>query len=147
MLKHKIKFDVDYGKVPYKSKTVPDQSMSIHELVRRFVKGIPADVEQRRSVYNPDNNEVDLEKLGRLDPADKAYEAASMHAQNEATKSEIKRLYDEDARTRKEEQREQREADQGKHDGSGIGSLDNTMPHDTGSDSQSVTRVKKSTKK
>ena len=111
-----------------KSQTIPDQSMSIHELVRRFVRGIPADVIQRKPVFNPDNNDVDLERLGRLDPADKAFQASEMFAQNKATASELQRTIDD--RRRRAEESEKAEADQGEQQ-TGIESLDNTMPDDT----------------
>lgn len=146
MVKHKFKFVVDDKKIVHKSRTIPDQSMSIHELVRRFVRGIPADVVQRDAVYNPNNNQVDLEALSRLDPADKAFEAAEMKARNDADAAELQRIYDESITRKQERERAANANSEGFQDGSGVESLDNTTPDDTGSDSQSVSRGKKSKK-
>lgn len=120
---------VNYSSIPIKSQTIPDQSMSIKELVRRFVKGIPADVIQRQPIFT-NNSDFDLEKLGQLDPADKAYMAKEMQAENEANAREIQRAEDDRRRTREEDER--KKADRGgAAKGSGIESLDNTMPDDT----------------
>lgn len=62
--------------------TVPSQSMTIKQIVEKFVKNIPIDIKQRQAVFVSDNDR-DLEKLGRLDPADAAYEAAVMRGHNE----------------------------------------------------------------
>lgn len=49
----------------------PNQSMSIQEIVRRYVKGIPVDVTQRQPMYN-EQDHYDLEKLSRMDFGEKA---------------------------------------------------------------------------
>lgn len=59
-----------------KSVCIPDQSMSVQEIVRRFVRGIPIDVKQREAVY-VDQNDHDLEKLSRMDFGEKAEFARS----------------------------------------------------------------------
>lgn len=61
---------VDYKK-RRKSMSVPDQSLSIQEIVKRFVRGIPVDVVQRQPVYS-DQADYDLEKLARMDFGEKA---------------------------------------------------------------------------
>lgn len=58
------------GAKPRKSKVVPDQSMTIKEIVKRYVKGIPVDILQREPVYM-DQNQEDFEKLGRMDFGEK----------------------------------------------------------------------------
>lgn len=143
MIKHKHRIVFDPNFKWGKSQTIPDQSMSIHELVRRFVKGIPADVVQRAPVYNPNNNEVDLERLGRLDPADKAFEASQMLQENNSTAQQIQRTIDD--HRRKAEEDERAEESHREHQ-TGIGSLDNTMPDDTKVTNRNL-GVKKSTKK
>lgn len=70
-------------KVDYKkkrpSKTIPDQSLSIQEIVKRYVRGVPVDVVQRQGVYL-DQNEADLEKMTRLDFGEKHEIAATLAA-------------------------------------------------------------------
>lgn len=60
---------IDYKK-RRQSYAIPDQSMSIQEIVKRFVRGIPVDIIQREAVYSDTGH--DLEKLNRMDFADKA---------------------------------------------------------------------------
>lgn len=61
---------VDYAKTRA-SRTIPDQSLSIQEIVKRYVKGVPVDVTKREAVF-VDQNEHDLEKLSRMDFGEKA---------------------------------------------------------------------------
>lgn len=121
---------VAWGKVPVKSRTIPDQTMSIKELVRRFVKGIPADVSQKQPVY-VDQSDHDLERMSRMDSADKAYEAVVMRAENERVEAELveseRRVQEERAIAKAEAEAASRASSS-----SGIVSLDNTMPVDTG---------------
>lgn len=118
---------VDYKSKPVKSQTKPDDSMSIKELVRRFLKGIPADVIQRQPVYDSESS-FDLEKLALLEPADRAFMADEMKRLNEANRAELERMYDE-AQARKKERGEAKDAEESAQ--SGIEDLDNTMPDDT----------------
>lgn len=67
---------VDFKKVPRKSLTIPDQSLSIQEIVRRYVRGVPVDVIQREAVYIESDH--DLEKLSRMDFAEKSDYAKAM---------------------------------------------------------------------
>jgi len=119
---------VAWGKVPIKSRTVPDQSMSIKELVRRFVRGIPADVIQREAVY-VDQKDTDLEKLSRMDNCDKAYEALEMRAINERIIEEVEAMQRASEAKKQADEKARVEKASG---GAGIVSLDNTMPVDTG---------------
>lgn len=70
---------VDY-KARRKSVTIPDQSLSIQEIVKRYVRGIPVDVQQRPQVY-VDQQDDDLEKLSRMDFGEKAEYAAMLAEQ------------------------------------------------------------------
>lgn len=66
-----VRREVSYKRLPgRKSCCIPSQSMSIQEIARRYVKGIPIDVVQREAVY-VDQTEFDLEKLGRADLVDR----------------------------------------------------------------------------
>lgn len=71
-----------------KSRTIPDQSMSIQEIVKRFVRGVPVDIVQREAVYS-DQNDHDLEKLSRMDFGEKAEYARHMSEQSERLATEI----------------------------------------------------------
>lgn len=67
---------VDYAGVR-KSKAVPDQSLSIQEIVKRYVRGVPVDVVQRPAVY-VEQSEFDLEQMSRMDFGEKAEYSAIM---------------------------------------------------------------------
>lgn len=71
-----------------KSRTIPDQSMSIREIVKRFVRGVPVDILQREAVYS-DQNDHDLEKLSRMDFGDKAEYARRMSEQAQSLGTEL----------------------------------------------------------
>lgn len=131
------------GKAPG-SKTVPDQSMSIREIVDRFVRGIPPDVVQRESVF-VDQVDFDLEKLSRLDVTDKAYQSQLMQAENEQTMERIRDLA-ERSKERQEEQKAKEEASKSAPSASGIESLDNTMPDDTNLNDRPLPRKGQSVK-
>lgn len=78
---------IDYKK-RRKSFAIPDQSMSIQEIVKRFVRGIPVDIIQRNAVYS-DQNDHDLEKLNRMDFADKTQFAKDLRQRSEAQLDEL----------------------------------------------------------
>lgn len=108
--------------------TIPNQSMKIDEIVRRFVKGIPVDIVQRQAVY-VDQSEHDLEAMSRMDFAEKAAVADLMRERAEQQQSElqaIERVKREKKQKREDEQQRARTA---KTD-TGIDPLDNTMPVD-----------------
>lgn len=67
---------------------MPDQSMSIREIVRRFVRGIPVDVIQHEPVYS-ENDEHDLEKLSRMDFGAKAEFAEALGREAAQLESEL----------------------------------------------------------
>lgn len=79
---------VDFKKPTGKTQVVPDQSLSIREIVKRFVKGIPVDVAQRQPVFN-DQTEADLEKLARMDFAEKVEYANNMADKAAGIKAEF----------------------------------------------------------
>lgn len=116
---------VDYKK-RRKSLTLPDQSMSIQEIVRRYVKGIPIDVVQRRPVYT-ENTGMDLEQMSRMDFADKAALADEMRLEAEGLKEQL--IANDDQR--RKERKAAIKAKKAKAQGSDIAPLDNTMSVDT----------------
>lgn len=87
------------------SKTLPDQSMSIQEIVKRFVRGIPVDVPNREAVYI-DQSEDDLEKLSRMDFAEKAEYARQLGERANEMRSEMA-----EAVRRSKEEREKAESE------------------------------------
>lgn len=78
---------IDYATVK-KSRVVPDQSLSVQEIVRRYVRGVPVDVVQRDRVYI-DQNDVDMEKLSRMDFAEKLEYASVLADKAKRLKSEL----------------------------------------------------------
>jgi hypothetical protein len=120
-----VPITVDYSK-KNKSMTIPDQSMSIAEIIKRFVRGVPVDVIQRQGVY-VDQNDHDLEAMSRLDFADKAFMADELRQNAQAIEADLV------GKERSKRATKQKEAEAAKASAaaSGIGSLDNTMPVDT----------------
>lgn len=108
------------------SMTVPNQSMSIDEIVKRFTRGLPVDIVQRQPVYL-DQVEYDFEKLSRMDFGDKAAFADEMAAKAKRIQAE----HNERVNAWNEEVKRRQEAAQQAAKGPGIVSLDNTMPGDT----------------
>lgn len=72
-----------------KSVTIPDQSLSIEEIIKRFVRGIGVDVIQREAVYM-NQSEFDFEKLNRMDFADRAAVADEVKQRTEAIAEQLK---------------------------------------------------------
>lgn len=130
--------EVDYQTVP-ESATVPDQSLSIEEIVSRFVRGLTSDVVQKQPVYI-DQSEFDLEAMSRLDFAEKAALADELRARSEAIMRDLEeqKRSTEIEHERKEEERmnPKNPTNKARKKGSGIGSLDNTMPNDTDLDTK-----------
>lgn len=55
------------------NETVPDQSLKIRDVIDRFTRGLPVNVETKRGVF-PDqvsHDSPDIEALGRMDRMDK----------------------------------------------------------------------------
>lgn len=112
------------------SKTLPNQSLSIEEIVRRFVSGVPVDVVKRDPIYIDQNDDLgiyDYEAVSRMDFAEKAELAEAFMERAKSLRRTLKA--NERAQRDRELQRD-KEAQQGAT-GSGIVSLDNTMPVDT----------------
>lgn len=107
---------VAFGKVR-KGKTVPDQSMSIREIVKRFVRGVPVDIQQRQGVY-VDQSEIDLEKVSRADFGEKAEMAQMFEAKAASIESALQARATELAKEQAQVQREQNAAAQPKKEGS-----------------------------
>lgn len=108
-------------------KTVPDQAMSIKEIVARFTRGIPVDVRARQGVFI-DSSE-DLEKLSRMDFGEKAAYADELSQRANELDAELKE------RARKHDERKRKAARPGS-DQAGEGDvpkddLDDTLAHDT----------------
>lgn len=95
---------IDYGKVR-KSQVLPDQTLSIQEIVKRYVKGVPVDIARREAVY-VDQNDHDLEKLSRMDFGEKAEYAQAMKQRADRLKTEfterVKSAADEKAKSAKD---------------------------------------------
>lgn len=88
MLKHKhVSKKIDWKK-RRKSVAIPNQSMTIKQIVERFVKGIPSDVEIKKGVYL-NQVDFDLDKMSRMDATDKAYEATQFASAAEEKADEI----------------------------------------------------------
>lgn len=81
---------IDYGKTR-PSIAIPDQSLSIQEIVKRYVRGVPVDVIQRPPVWS-DQEEYDLEKLGRMDFGEKHEYAQALSERAEEIKAELTEL-------------------------------------------------------
>lgn len=90
------------------SQTVPDQSMSVDEIVKRYVRGVPVDLAHHEKVYY-DQEEMDLEKVSRLDFDQKAELAAEISARREAMIREARERKAEAQRKAKSEQTERKE--------------------------------------
>lgn len=102
--------------VSRKLRVVPNQSMHIDEMVRRFVRGIPID-SRRLDMINIEGTEYDLEKLSRMDFGDKdefsevmASEAARLESDLDGMK-ERKRLRLEEERQKAAELEAKKEAE------------------------------------
>lgn len=78
---------INYSK-QRKSVAIPDQSLTIQEIVKRYVRGIPVDVLQRKAVYS-DQEDHDLEKISRMDFGEKAAYAAEQAEQAKQLRNEL----------------------------------------------------------
>lgn len=111
-----------YPTIDYKKKrkgmAVPDQSLSIQEIVKRFVRGVPVDIQQREGVYL-DQDEVDMEKLTRADFGEKHDMAAHYAASAERMKDELteRQRLDQESAAKAKEDRLKRKAEKAAKDG------------------------------
>lgn len=117
---------VDYGEAKRKSKALPNKSMHIDEMVRRYARGLEIDVVQKTPIYS-EQDEHDLEQISRMDFAQKAAFAAEQQALAKAKQAELAAI----EATKRAKKKAQEAAERDKARASGIGSLDNTMPVDT----------------
>lgn len=127
MIKEKRKRPKVDFKIRHTSLTVPDQSMSIREIVKRFVRGIPVDIRQRDPVYL-DQSDHDFEKLSRMEFGEKAELADQLGAHA----ADLQREHNDKVRQRAEEEanakaQRLKERKAKKHSNT----LDNTMLNDT----------------
>lgn len=138
MMKDMFIIRTKQGKALRKSVTVPDQSLSIQEILKRYTRGLSINISQREPVY-VDQTEFDLEKLSRMNFADKAAYAADMKADAERIIQEA----EEKASLRAQDEADRKEAERKAENEAGKDTLDNTLPDDTRSQNQQVRPRKK----
>lgn len=111
-----------------KSCAVPNQSLTIGQILDKYSRGIPVDITQSEGVYLP-QDEFDMEKLNRADFGEKRAFAQQMQQRAADIKNELL----ENERTKKANEKKARDAAAAAaaNNGPGIGPLDNTMPGDT----------------
>lgn len=90
MIKTKFKGQpVRYSDRRVSKKVIPNQSMTMREILERFMKGLPLDVKEKPKIYI-DQIDHDFEKMSGLDPTEKAYQATEFRAQSETLSEELK---------------------------------------------------------
>jgi hypothetical protein len=103
----KKKSDFNQVKVDFtkrsKSLTIPNQALTLGQILDRFTRNIPVDIVRRDPVYH-DQNEFDLEKMSRMDFADQQEFADQMARRAQDQENElIERKRKEDDRRMKED--------------------------------------------
>lgn len=83
-----IKGVQSYGPPLRKQLAIPDQSLSIKEILNRYVRGVPVDVRHREPVY-VDQSEFDLEQLSRMEFSDKMSIAERLRAEYDAKVADL----------------------------------------------------------
>lgn len=78
---------LSYGESTRRQLTIPDQGLSINEIISRYTRGIPVDVKQYESVYL-DQTEYDMEKLSRLEFSEKMSIAEELRNKYDAIKEQ-----------------------------------------------------------
>ena len=114
------------------SRALPDQSLTIKEVLRRFVKGMPVDAVKREPVYQDVG--IDLEKLARADFGEQfeLSQQFKQQAQDIEAKAEAQqRQRDEAMKNEAESKRKQKRRKTEPENESDIEDLDNTMSDDT----------------
>lgn len=86
---------VNYGKKRKTSRTLPNQSLSIAQIMDRFTRGVPVDVARREGVNMPDNAEHDYERMSRMDFDEKVAKATEMRDRAIARINELNAKNDE----------------------------------------------------
>lgn len=92
-----------FNKGKRKSQTQPDQSMSIRTIIERFTRGVSINAVRREGVYIDDD--LDLEKVSRMDFAEKAELSEAIKArlqQAQADANERERLRNEEKQSESE---------------------------------------------
>jgi len=107
--------------------SIPNKSMTIKEMVARFVRHLPVNVLQKEPIYL-DQSEMDLEKVGRMDFAEKHELANEMKARAEAQEADLKAQEEHATKKRKEADLAYRK---GLLKDLAEKPLDNTLPVDT----------------
>lgn len=80
---------VDYKKIRVSKHVMPNQSMTMKEVIDRFVRGLSLDLKQKPKIYL-EQNDYDFEKMSGMEPTEKAYQATEFKAQAEALSEEVK---------------------------------------------------------
>lgn len=91
MIRDKYKLrEVDYEKLRVSKKVIPDQALSMREIIERFVRKLPIDVPEKSKIYLDENVDYDFEKMSNLDSTDKAFQASEFRLQAEELAEEVK---------------------------------------------------------
>lgn len=101
MIHHKFQPKEQNGKRVRPAVTIPDQSLTIPEILQRFTRNLPVNLKQSQPVWST-QTEFDLEALGRMDFHEKAEFAAQMAERAK----EIKAALDEQAARQRKAQEE-----------------------------------------
>lgn len=113
-----------------KVRTVPDQSLTVRDILYKFAKGLPVAQRVQESIFL-DQDKYDMEALSRMSFDEKMEFADKLKAEAQQIKEafEAKKVNDELAKRERERLEEaKRFAEYRK---AGIENLDNTMPDDT----------------
>lgn len=90
-----------YGSPSRKQLAIPDQALSLREIVKRFVRGVPVDVKHRDPIWI-DQEEFDLELLSRSEFSEKMSIAEELRQKYD---EQIKRYETAKEAKRKEQER------------------------------------------
>lgn len=73
------------------SMTVPDESLTIKEILERFRRGQPLSIHTRDVLYDPESNfdSQDLEEVSRMDITDRSQLAQELRIRNEQAKADL----------------------------------------------------------
>lgn len=114
-------------------RVVPRQSLSLDDVMRRYVRGLPIDMKVHEAVYM--NRGVDYERMSKLDFDEKAAIAAEQAAIQQRYKDEQAKLAtereEEAKQVREDELRNEGRAQGSRPEGGGRDHLDDTLPDDS----------------
>lgn len=131
-MKNRIRPEISTKRNPKrKSRTLPDQSLTPQEILDRFVKGEPINLQAREAVYI-DQDIFDYEQLGRMefDQKDEYARMIKERANAMLKELEARELANEEAMTKERSEQEEKLVARVRAQ-SNIDSLDNTMLRDT----------------